>query len=186
MEEREALKQCRNAEEAAKGEASHENNTTEVGKLAHQNNEAAEEAAAAEAEAQRLLKGNRYFVNAALCGACENGMTRAAVRLVRHHNADVRHQSFGGLTALHLAASNGHTDTVRALVKELGADSNAKASDGSTPPHCAASKGHFDAARALVTELGADASLEDNLRKTPLARVHASHRAVFEAFLPTG
>lgn len=87
MEEREALKQYRSAEEAAKGEASHENNTTEDGKLAHQNNEAAEEAAAAEAEAQRLLKGNRYFVNAALCGACENGMTRAAVRLVRHHKA---------------------------------------------------------------------------------------------------
>ena len=68
-------------------------------------------------------------------------------------------------------------------MKELGADPNAKTSDGSTPLHCAASKGHSDAARALVTELGADASLGDNLGKTPLARVGASHRPVFEAFI---
>ena len=51
MEEREALKQYRSAEDGAKGAASHENTTTEVGKIAHPNNEA-EEAAVAEAEAQ--------------------------------------------------------------------------------------------------------------------------------------
>ena len=128
--------------------------------------------ALAEEEAQRLIN-NAYEgnVNRALISACQKGKTSAAVRLVRHHSADVHDiESDACLkyTPLHRAASAGRTETVLALVKELGADVNAKDWMGKTPLHYASSHGRTEIARVLVKELGVDVNAIDDDGKTPL------------------
>ena len=135
-----------------------------------------EEARKAKWKAESLISSNRGNVNEALKYACKEGMTREAVRLVRHHGADVQHTYFWKWTPLHNAVQSGHTNTAVALVKELGADVSARDEGGSSPLHTAASVGRADTVRALVTELGADVGARSNDGCTPLHNAAANGR----------
>ena len=127
--------------------------------------------ALAEEKAKLFINAKNGDVNKALITACEVGYTSVAVRLVRHHGADVHYMNTDAVlkcTPHHSAAASGHTETVRALVRELGADVNAKDCDRNTPLHFAALNGHTDTVRALVEELGADVNAKNQYGETPL------------------
>ena len=86
--------------------------------------------ALAEEEAKLFIKAKNGDVDKALINACEAGHTSAAVRLVRHHGADVHYMNTNApltlCTPLHSAAFWGHAETVRVLVKELDVDVNVR------------------------------------------------------------
>ena len=110
--------------------------------------------------------------NKALAAACRMGKTGAAVRLVQHYRADVKHSDadfwLSHSTPLHFAVMNGHLETARALVVGVGADVHAKNANGWAPLHYAAINGFTDLCRLLVKEFGADVTAEGSDGGTPL------------------
>ena len=91
--------------------------------------------------------------------------------LIKAGAKNINAMSYGGYTALMLAAGFGHTETVNALLK-AGANANIrkKYDDGITALMWAALNGHTETVNALI-EAGAD-DLTDNNGKTAL--MHAA------------
>ena len=89
--------------------------------------------------------------------------------------------SYGGMTALHLAARHGNQEAVDALLA-AGADVNVTSSgDHTTPLLIATINGHFDLASTLV-ERGADPNLASNAGATPLygaINLHGPAKALY-------
>ncbi|XP_041365577.1 ankyrin repeat and SOCS box protein 7-like [Gigantopelta aegis] len=106
-------------------------------------------------------------LNAALCWAARLGHVRI-LSLLLEHGADVRYDSWGGISPLLWAAIFSPDVGAVSLLIQYGSDVNHKSSKRrQTALHAAAIRGRHDMVSVLL-EVGANPDMVDHLHKTPL------------------